>query len=252
MGWMPSLGRLTCCYCLEYKGLLIILDAGNGLSRLSEDLGQKLLEKHSRILLILSHYHLDHISGLIFLSRFFRNHELIIAGPGKEFYGKNVRNILSHLVSPPYFGVSLTQFPMKIDFLDLKAGENVIDGIRVVTILQQHSDPSLGIKIDDTLCYCTDTACSPSTLSFVKGCQVLMHETWFDAEDYRVLDKTALLYHSCVEGVAKIAFETEVDKLLLIHLNPAYGNHRLLKMEEHARSLFPEAKLAEDGQSLSI
>lgn len=248
MGWIPTRNRHTCCYCLEYDGQLIIFDAGTGLARFDEPWGREILNRYEKVLLVLSHYHMDHVAGLIYLSFFFKNKEVHLAGPGKSIYGRSVKDILSRLISPPYFGRPLPDFPMNLEFHDLGTGSTVIEGIAVDTLLQEHSDPSIGIKIDHTVCYMTDTACNRGTVDFAAGCKLLLHETWFDMQD-DALD--SLKAHSPVNRVAEAARDAYVDRLLLVHLNPEYDENRLHAMEHDARRIFPNSSLARDGEFIS-
>jgi len=261
MGWIPVRDRHTCCYCVEYNGRLILLDAGTGVSRFSEPALAAITDKYDKVYILLSHYHLDHIAGLIYLPHFFKGKEVHIAGPGKAIYGANVKEILTTITTSPYFSRSISDFPMKVYFHNLRTGGKKIDGLEVTTILQEHSDPSLGIKIENSLCYCTDTTTSVFTASFAGNCKVLLHESWFDNEDYqgliRQMDSSpdarkALSSHSNVEAVGEIASAAQVEALMLIHLNPDYSPRRLAAMEKQARAIFPNSFLAQEGKSLEI
>jgi ribonuclease BN (tRNA processing enzyme) len=261
MGWIPTENRHTCCYCLEYGDCLILLDAGTGIARLGDPTRTALLEKYHKVYIILSHYHLDHVAGLIFLPHFFKEKEVHFAGPGKTIYGIGIKEILTQLISPPYFALPIVKFPMDIHFFDLGTGSVVIEGLGIETVLQEHSAPSLGIKIEDSVCYCTDTTCSESTVAFAKGCRILMHEVWIDSEDHRELSRQALSSpaaqkvlksHSHVYGVAHAAAEAGVDSLMLIHLNPAYSLERLAAMEKQAQTIFPNSFMAKEGKSIDF
>jgi ribonuclease BN (tRNA processing enzyme) len=263
-GWIPVRNRHTCCYCLEYHDTLIIFDAGTGLARFAEPWGRKILNHYRKILLLLSHYHLDHTAGLIYLPYFFKDKRVHIAGPGQSLYGKSVQDILSGLIAPPYFGRPLMEFPMDLTLHDLGTGTANIEGIEIDTILQEHSNPSIGIKVDDMVCYLTDTAVNESTDDFIRHCRLLLHETWFDTGEYEDLIRQSRLSpappqvlkllgsHSPVGRVAKVAAAAPVQSLLLIHLNPAYDEERLLAMEREAQEIFPGALLAKDGHTISL
>jgi ribonuclease BN (tRNA processing enzyme) len=256
MGWMPINNRHTCCYCLEHKDSLILLDAGTGVVRLGESRYAPLLEKYEKVYVILSHYHFDHLSGLIYLPLFLKGKEVHFAGPGKPIYNGGVKEILNKLISPPYFSQPIADFPMDVHFHDLGTGSADIAGLAVETVLQEHSDPTLGIKVEDSVCYCTDTACMDSTIAFAKDCRILMHESWFDGSDYRKMSRAAasdaaaqkgLATHSHVEWVANAALEAGVGRLMLIHLNPSYEEDRLEAMERQAQMIFPKTRLAQEG-----
>jgi ribonuclease BN (tRNA processing enzyme) len=264
MGWIPVRGRHTCCYCLEYRETLIVFDAGTGIARFDEPWGKEILNRYDKILLLLSHYHLDHAAGLIYISHFFKDKEVHIAGPGKSIYGKSAKDILSGLITPPYFGRPLLEFPMKLAIHDLGVGSSKIAGITIDTILQEHSDPSIGIKIDNMVCYLTDTACTASTADFARNCRLLLHETWFDTQDYTELKRQSqssspsphaqkeLQSHSTVKQAATAALRAPVEQLVLIHLNPSYAEKRLLAMEHDAQEIFPKSLLAKDGHTILL
>lgn len=264
MGWIPVRGYHTCCYCLEYKETLIVFDAGTGMARFDEPKGQEILSRYDKILLLLSHYHLDHVAGLIYIPHFFKGKEVHIAGPGESIYGRSAKHILTNLITPPYFGRPLLEFPMKLTCYDLGVGSIKIAGITIDTILQEHSDPSVGIKIDNKVCYLTDTVCTASTADFACNCRLLLHETWFDTQDYRELTQQAqssspspqaqkaLKSHSSVRQVAETALRAPVEQLVLIHLNPSYETKRLLSMERDAREIFLNSLLAKDGHTMLL
>ena len=91
-----------------------------------------------------------------------------------------------------------------------------------------------------------------------------MHETWFDTGEYGDLTRQSRLSpappqamkllgsHSPVDRVAEIAAAAPVQSLLLIHLNPAYDEERLLAMEREAQDIFPGSILAKDGLTISL
>lgn len=261
MGWIPVRGCHTCCYCVEYDGRLILLDAGTGVARFSESAHAAIADKYDKVYIFLSHYHLDHIAGLIYLPQFFKGKEVHIAGPGKAIYGAGVKEILITLTTSPYFSRSITDFPMKIHFHNLRTGRKKIDGLEVTTILQEHSDPSLGIRIENSVCYCTDTTTSILTVPFAEDCKVLLHEAWFDEKDYGELIRQmessrdaqkALSSHSDIESVCTIARNARVEALMLIHLNPDYDSERLAALEKQARGIFPNSFTAIEGKSITL
>ncbi|MCP5053218.1 MAG: MBL fold metallo-hydrolase [bacterium] len=262
MGWIPTRNRHACCYCLEYgdSDTLIVFDAGTGLARFDEPRGREILQRYSKVLLILSHYHMDHVSGLVYLPFFFKEKTLHIAAPGRDIYGRGVEEILGGIMTPPYFG-RLTDILPDLEIHDLGAGKHTISGVSFETVPQQHAEPSLGIKIGGNVCYLTDTVCSGVTAEFVSGSRLMLHDSWMDSNDYNEMKEAgkrngeepgALKSHSAVHRVAEIAAGAKVESLVLIHLNPAYDETRLKGMEREARALFPNSQLARDGVSHSL
>lgn len=261
MGWIPVRDRQTCCYTLQLEacGTLVIFDAGTGLARFAEPWGQAILNKYHTILLLLSHYHLDHVSGLIYLSHFFKDKKIHLAAPGQEIYHKSARQILESFIRPPFFGRTLDQWSLDIEIHDLGTQKQQIAGILVETIAQEHSDPSLGIKVAGSVCYITDTTCNEETVRFATGVPLLLHETWLDHADYQRLQhqvretripSSILSSHSPVGSVAHIAVKANAGQLVLIHLNPSYGEDRFNAMAEYASEIFPHTRLACDGETI--
>jgi ribonuclease BN (tRNA processing enzyme) len=263
MGWIPVRSRHTCCYALEMEDsdTLVVFDAGTGLARFEEPWGRAILDRFQTVLLLLSHYHLDHVSGLIYLPYFFKHKKVHLAAPGQELYDRSAFDILADFIRPPYFGRALDQLTLDLDIHDLGVGSLEIGGVTVETIRQEHSDPTVGIKIDGSVCYITDTPCSEAAVSFASGARLLLHETWLDSADHERLQAEShsspgalkiLQSHSSVRPVAEIARKAGVGDLLLIHFNPAYDEQRLKAMEAEARTIFSRARLARDGMPVRV
>jgi len=247
MGWIPTGPNHTCCFSVEIDGRLVILDAGTGIARFSGPVGQAILKQYQEIVLILSHYHLDHITGLIYIPAFFAGKTLHIAGPGRQFYPDGIEAILNGMIRPPYFSQPLTHYPLELHLHELVEGSNLVAGLELEVIRQHHTDPSIGVKLGNDLCYMTDTGPTDATVAFCRHTRLLMHECFMDQDDRR--DDTT---HTGVEDVTRIAREAAVEHLMMVHLNPRYPEKRLLAMEAFARSIFPAASLAKDCISVTI
>ncbi|MBR2682767.1 MAG: MBL fold metallo-hydrolase, partial [Atopobiaceae bacterium] len=63
-GWMPKAGQETSCFLLETQEQLVMLDAGTGVANL--ELVPEVLRRHDRVSVLLSHYHVDHLVGLMY------------------------------------------------------------------------------------------------------------------------------------------------------------------------------------------
>lgn len=247
LGWIPTGNNHTCCYCLEIDGRLVILDAGTGIARFGSPVGQAILKRYDTIYLVLSHYHLDHISGLIYCPAFLKDKRLHIAGPGGPLYPAGTEAILKGMIQSPYFALNLDSFPMDLHIHDLTEGSNTIDGLSIDVIPQQHSHPSIGVKIDGRVCYMTDTGPTEYTVDFCRNTALMMHECFLDQHDSRA-DNT----HTGVADAARMANEAGAGTLMLVHQNPLYPEKRLLEMERFAQTVFPRTLLAKDCISVVI
>ena len=90
-GWMPKAGQETSCFLLEAQGQLIMLDAGTGVANL--ELVPEVLQRYDRLSVLLSHYHVDHLVGLMYLKRFAADKRVDVYGPGKPVYKPGNRGI---------------------------------------------------------------------------------------------------------------------------------------------------------------
>jgi len=94
-GWIPNKNE-TSCFLIEHKNELIMFDAGTGVSNLKHY--AEVMGRYDTISIVLSHYHLDHVVGLIYLLPFIKGKKLNIYGPGKPVYEKSTEEYLNDLL----------------------------------------------------------------------------------------------------------------------------------------------------------
>lgn len=134
------------------------------------------LDGVEKVTVALSHFHLDHLIGLAFVSvRWLADREVTIAGPGAMSYGCPTRSIVEgRLLDAPLQTVSplasARWAELGRDLLSFAGHE--------VQVWEQtrHDLPSLGFRIGDHLAYCTDTEFDPQTIRHVAGVTTLLHE----------------------------------------------------------------------------
>ncbi len=259
VGWMPNDSRHTTCYLLTSETAAVFLDMGTGVVRLFHPHLRTLVDKADRIFVLLSHFHLDHIIGIAYLPLFFRSKRVQIVGPGPTISGYKTEEILASLFRSPVFSLPLSEFPMKLSFGDFVVGRNELDsGFAVDISPQEHADPSVAIKLGDgQVVFATDTACQERTEKFASGADILIHESYFDVEDYEALSsdnnrRLTLAAHSHVREVGWLAKRAHVRRLLLTHFNPEYSEERLRRMENDCRRIFSDAAVPIEGSEIPI
>jgi ribonuclease BN (tRNA processing enzyme) len=211
-GWFPAFKRHTACALLRNGDTAIMIDAGTGVARMVERRG--LLDGVSRLDILLTHFHLDHIAGLAYLPALGLCEQTTIWGPGLLLYGKPTAVVLDQVSQQPLHPVPLEA--QDIEVRDIPPGELELAGTRV-TIRRQdrHSAPTLGFRFGDELAWITDTAFDPGSGEFAAGCRVLAHEAWFTSAEPRNAD-----IHSSAAQAAEVATRAGAQHLLLIHLPP--------------------------------
>lgn len=95
--------------------------------------------------------------------------------------------------------------------------------------------------------YCSDTAYSPSTATYVKGVDLLYHESTF-LEDRAA--RAAKTHHSTARQAARVASEAGAGRLLLGHFSARYRD--TTSFEEEAREIFPRSFAAEEGMTIDV
>jgi ribonuclease BN (tRNA processing enzyme) len=236
-GWFPAHGRHTACAVLRHGDAAIMIDAGTGVGRALER--PEVLAGVQRLDILLTHFHLDHVSGLAYLPALGLCPNTTIWGPGALLYDTPTHVLLDRVSHEPFHPVPLED--QEILVRDIPAREIELAGVRVATRPQtRHSAPSLGLRFDDTLAWVTDTAYDPASARFAAGCATVAHESWFTTTNPRNEN-----IHSAAAEAAQVASDADAGQLLLIHLPPF--REGLGELLEEAAQIFPRAELALDG-----
>jgi ribonuclease BN (tRNA processing enzyme) len=233
MGWIPSQGFQTTCFAFFRGDELIAIDAGTGLSRLldlKENLFKSSWQKLRRVRIFLTHYHLDHVAGLFWIKAIFGDVPLTIYGPGTDIYGSHAVEILDNLFRKPYSPTTLRNFGPSISIEDLNLDGVLISGgpadLRVsVRHNRNHSDPSIALRFGDLFAIVTDTPPEDEVIRFVRGVQVLLHESYFDSSPAFESESDSLEIHregphTGSFGAGLIALRAGINRLYLMHHNP--------------------------------
>lgn len=89
--------------------------------------------------------------------------------------------------------------------------------------------------------FCSDTAYSQNTASYVKGASLLYHEATFTDE---LLSRAKQTLHSTARQAAQVATEAGAERLIIGHFSARYKDLNVFLHE--ARAVFPNTFLAED------
>jgi ribonuclease BN (tRNA processing enzyme) len=242
-GWLPTDRRETACILLTEGEDALLLDAGTGMRRLVTE--PSLLDGIERLHVALTHFHTDHTFGLIALPglRGFCSMREIWA-PGRSVAGVDADTIIHRLLDPPFLGDTPARVTREwLTGIHELEGTVEIGPFRVETRLQpKHNGPTVALRVNGELAYCTDTAYDEENADFARGARVLLHEAML------ATDTTEDPIHSAAGEAARIAAAAEVERLVLCHVNPTPGSEDGLV--EMARERFEASDVAEDGMTL--
>jgi ribonuclease BN (tRNA processing enzyme) len=239
-GWIPTSSRQTSCYLVTSGTEALVLDAGSGLGALH--INPALLDGVETVTLVLSHFHLDHVTGLGFVSaRGLGGRELTIAGPGSLCYGRPTRSIVEDQLLASPFQTASPVAPAR--WAELGWDTVSFAGHEVETWEQtRHTLPSAGFRVGDRLAYCTDTEFDPETIRRAAGVTTLLHEAWEPTKAERG--------HTSGDEAGTIAVEAGVSRLVLTHNHPLPGVPERTAAAAQAR--FAAAGSATDGAVLDL
>ena len=240
-GWIPTGTHATCSALLREGPDAVLIDAGTGIERLVSD--RSLLEGVERLELVLTHFHLDHVAGLAYAPglRGAGGFPPRVWGPCEALFGGSSEEVLRRILSPPFADAAFGLAAREVR--ELAVGEQQLGPFTVTARRQEgHSTPTLALRFDDLLTYCTDTPYDAGNVEFAAGSRVLMHEAWFTEDRRREAE-----IHSSGRDAGVVARDAGVERLVLIHLDPLGGHEAVLA---EARAEFPGAELGFDGLEL--
>lgn len=234
-------GGNTSCIELRPPGCdVVILDAGTGI----RELGVRLVrEGATRMFLLLTHLHVDHIEGLGMFEPIWRKEtELHIWGPASPIASLEQR--IATYFSPPLFPVHLSEVPATIEYHDASEAEWQIDSARFSSNAIIHPGPTVGYRIESkgrVLAYLTDhepalgsdLADDPS--EWISGSAIahradlLIHDCQYTPEEY---ENRIGWGHSTTEHVARFAEKAQVGRVMLFHHDPMHSDDQLDAMRD--------------------
>lgn len=241
------------------SGHLLILDAGSGIRPIGGRLGDL-----TRVDILLSHLHMDHISGLPFFTP--------MLDPGIEVHlwgpistTESLRERLARYLSPPLFPVRIRDLP-NIEFHDVPPGVFRLDGVEVSADLISHPGPTLGLRITESgsaLTYMPDhepalgglgLTESPEWVSgyqLALGADLLIHDAQYTDEEY--LERVGW-GHASFTHLIDFARLTEVGRLMTFHHDPSHSDEMLddfhRELEERAPDL--EVSAGKIGTTIEV
>ncbi|GAC1410097.1 MAG: MBL fold metallo-hydrolase [Actinomycetota bacterium] len=234
-------GNTSCVEVRLDDGSLVVLDAGTGIRTLG------LQEMPSRIHLLLTHLHLDHLEGLGFFSALWRRDvEIIVYGPSSPL--KSLEHRIEAYLSPPLFPVHLSDVPSRLTFRDAPEGEWSIGSAKLFSQHISHSGPTVGYRIsegDKSLAYMPDHEpfrggvrdVDPAWLSghaVAHGVDILLHDAQYTEIEY---PSRVGWGHSAIDQVVAFARAAKVSKLMLFHHDPLHTDADLDSQLARARQL---------------
>ena len=288
-GATPTKSRSLPSVSIEREGSIFLFDCGEGTQMQMMKYG---ISPQKVKAIFISHLHGDHVIGLAGLLRSMalnaRKEEISIFIPkgyeggiralisfDKAMFGYKINVIgIPHRVSKLLDGkdFAISSFPLKhtlpssgfvfrekdrrrfvkskyekykikgTDFSRIsKTGKLKIDGRTIA-----FKDVTEVVK-GKAIIYASDTRPSKATAKASSNASLLIHESSYMSSEK---DLAAERMHSTAAEAAEVARESGVEMLVLTHISARYKDAK--PMEKEAQEIFPGAKVANDGDVISL
>jgi len=245
-GWYTTPTGDTPCILIDSKDNYVIFDAGNGIYKIDQ-----YIKEDKPIFLFISHFHIDHVSGLHTLNKFSFKQGIDI------YIAQGRRGDFKLLVNPPYMvGIdknkaNIFEMQIKIRLHELREGEsNIGFPVRMEKLFHAHVNHGFRIILEGKkIVYSGDTKIVPNGMLLAKNADLLIHEcsNVFSPED-------DIWGHTDPVQTAQFARDTGTKKLILTHFvaNRYDTLEKRKEAEKKAREIFPNTTSATDDLILNL
>lgn len=256
--------------CLEVRSgdHLLVCDAGSGIIALGDALVSQ--EAIRDLVVLVTHYHWDHISGLPFFQpAFMADWSIRIFGPGKNAH--EVEEAISRQMRAPYFPVQTETWLAQISYLWPSDGCIEHGPIRAYPFNTHHPGTTFGYRLEiagKTLAYVSDNELlfldqsidrrlvehdleagehelllrmkeegRANCIEPFRGVDILIHDSQYTPADYA---RKRGWGHSCYVDTVKCAIDAGVRDLYLYHLDPSYSDDAVEALHRDALQIVRE------------
>ncbi|MDR2882753.1 MAG: ribonuclease Z [Alistipes sp.] len=247
----PAADKHQTAHVLNVREQFYLIDCGEGTRSRLLRVGVSPLKIRA---VFISHIHGDHIYGLVPLISSLglagKQTPLKIFGPGAV--GRMLDFFQNEFGQPVDFELDFTP-------VDTTAHRLVYENrsMEVWSVPLRHRTPTTGYHFVEkpdphnhptrSYAYLSDTLPSPKAAGLVRGVDLMYHEATFAHTDRRLARDTG---HSTATEAARIALKAGAGELIIGHFSSRYKNLALL--EDEARAVFPNTRVAAEGATFSV
>ena len=279
-----GVGGNTSCVEIRSGDHLLICDAGTGIIPLGNELMQQ--DKIREMLIILTHYHWDHVCGLpFFVPAFIPDWKIDFFGPGDN--PQLIEEHISAQMQAPYFPVGTESWLAETNYLTPKNNGFQYGPMKIDFSNVHHPGITYGYKIEinnKTIVYASDNECMfieksikhrsdefneeehelfkemiheehQSELNLIQDADILIHDAQYTPDDY---DKKHGWGHSCYIDTINTAIDANVKELYLFHHDPNYDDTAMEAIHKHSNEIIKEkgasliCHIAKEGMVVDI
>jgi len=280
-----KVGGNTSCVEIRVDDSVVVCDAGTGIIPFGNELVKQ--SELRELLIILTHYHWDHICGLpFFVPAFLPDWKIHFFGPGKS--GKDIKEFVSAQMRAPYFPVGTETWLANVNYLNPTEAQEIDYGpINITHTSVHHPGTTYGYRLrvkGKDILYVSDNECQylnkairmkygefnkeerelydamqreeyDSELKLIKGADILIHDAQYTKEDY---ERKRGWGHSCYIDTVNTAIDAGVKELYLYHHDPNYDDATIQNIYEHALEIVEDRNsdlkchIAKEGDQIDL
>lgn len=250
-------GGNTSCVEVRCGHRLIIFDGGTGIRALGDELmaSGALLDAD----ILLSHCHIDHVSGIPFFAPFFSSANRFRLRAGHLLPDFNLEDALRSLMSHPLFPVEVEIFQADIQYRDFRAGETLDfgGGIAIKTVPLDHPGGATGYRVDfagKSFAYLTDNEIRPKgpdprLVALARGADLAVYDCTYT--DDEIGSKSGWGHSSWRQGL-QFADAAGIKTFCLFHHAPEHDDAFMDKVAFEAARLRKGTLVAVEGQVIEL
>lgn len=249
-------GGNTSCVEVRAGGHRIVIDAGTGI----RSLGKRLLKDGvGEATLLMSHTHLDHISGFPFFAPAYAKDFRLRILSGRRPGAPGIEAVMARQMERPLFPVPLRTMGADLSFDEVDPGDifTVADDVRVRTAPLNHPDGATGYRIEHgghAVVYVTDTEHVPgqsdhNVQDLIAGADLVLYDSTYTDAEWR--HRIGWGHSTWNEGV-RLARAAGVKRLALFHHDPDHDDAAMAAIEREAQAEFPDAFAAREGTTVTL
>ena len=215
-------GGLTTCYEVELDlGHRLLVDLGTGIHHLAPTIDPDIDRTFD---VFFTHFHWDHTMGLPFFRPLYdpRN---VTRFHGRTAEGMSTEEMVSMLMTPPWFPIEFSDTPSVKEFVDLTDDPLMIEDLEVLSVQLYHPSGVTAYRFQrngKTVVLATDVESAPWSdellIDLASGADVLIHDGQYFPDEYRA-EKVGW-GHSTWEDAVRIAEAAGVGRLVLTSHDP--------------------------------
>lgn len=232
-GWYDTRLGNTLSVLLDTDQAYIVFDAGGGFYKLD-----RYIKSDKPVIVLLSHFHLDHIIGLHALAKFNFDQGIQVFGP------RGIKRLFNEIINSPY---SMPVNKLKTKLLINEFSNNLDLPVSIIYRKLRHISVCYGYRVfaeNKSVVFCTDTGPCRNLDLLAREADILIAESSLPPGK---IDNH--WPHLNPQQAARIAKKAKVKKLFLAHFDSGVYRRSLdrLAAQSAARKIFKHTLAAKDG-----